>query len=54
MRAVLGGLSIEIVVTPRSSNAKKQDILWQNWVANQLKNRPFCNITIKTHTIRMD
>ena len=47
--------TIEIVVTPRSSLEKEKSkiLFWHNWVANQLKNRLFCNITIKIHTIRM-
>ena len=49
-------LNIEIVVTPRSSmaNEKNAILFWQNWVAHQLKNRPFCKIIINIHSIRMD
>ena len=49
-------LVIEIVVTPRSSmaNEKNAILFWQNWVAHQLKNRPFCKIIINIHSIRMD
>ena len=48
-------LSIEIVVTPRSSlgNEKNEISFWYYWVANQWKNRPLYNITIKIHPLRM-
>ena len=47
--------NIEIVATPRSSlaNEKNKIIFWHNWVANQLKNRPFYNITIKIYPLGM-
>ena len=55
MSVVERGQIIEIVVTPRSSleNEKIKILFWNNWVANQLKNRPFYIITIKIHSLRM-